>query len=126
MSEPNWSTPPGTIIDGYDATPPATNEKCIVFTLACALGYWYLPPKNPWVLAMLLYFPYLIMAWYDHLYNCERRMGPTFLGTFYFAFKPPYNDKGLEWHPKWKRLVFMVDMVLLMALGLYYRKSLFA
>ena len=30
---PNWDTPPGTIIDGHDATPPSVNLKCIVYHL---------------------------------------------------------------------------------------------
>jgi len=116
--EPNWTTPVGTIIDGYDATPPQINVKCIVFTMLISMGYWYLPKRNKWVMLALLYFPYIIMAWYDSIYNCTRnRLGPTFLGSFYYWAKPSKSNK--EWHPKWKNMIFYTDMLIL-ALAIYY------
>lgn len=115
MTEPSWSTPPGTIIDGKDATPPAANVKCIIFTLLLACGYWYLPQKNKWVLLGLLYVPYLVMAWYDHHYDCrKRRFGPTFLMHFYDWAKPQSSyqvETYKNWHPKWLRLVATIDLV---------------
>jgi hypothetical protein len=117
MNKPTWSTPPGTIIDGYDATPPQANTKCIVFTLICALSYWFLPPKNKWILLSLIYFPYLIMAYYDYFYDCQRNaFGPTFLEHYYSWAKPYYSKQNVSyrnWHPKWKNLVFKVDAFIL-------------
>ena len=34
---------------------PSINWKCLVFTVVIAGGYWFLPQKNKWILAILLY-----------------------------------------------------------------------
>ena len=95
---------------------PVVNWKCIFFTVFLSVGYWFLPYRNKWVLLALLYFPYLILAWYDYYYSCERNMGPTYLSLFYWWGKPKesqqikdYND----WDPQIKRRVFIVDMLIL-------------
>ena len=117
MNNPTWSTPPGTMIDGYDATPPSVNVKCIVFTFLLVGGYWFLPYRNILVLVCLLYFPYLIMAWYDEHYDCSRnKLGPTFLKNFYDWAKPYYSKQNQiyrNWHPKWTRLINIVDLIVL-------------
>jgi hypothetical protein len=100
----------------YNTTPPAVNMKCIVFTLCLALGYWYLPPKNKWILLALLYFPYIILAWYDWWYQCQRNMGPTYLALFYWWAKPPESEQiqtYRNWHPDIRRKVLLVDLVVL-------------
>ena len=97
--------------------PPAVNVKCIVFTLVLTTGYWFLPPKNKWVLLALLYFPYAAMAWYDYRYACERNLGPTYLALFYWWVKP-YDSEQIRayrnWCPKHKRRVLVVDVLLLL------------
>ena len=157
----NWQTPKGTIIDGYDATPPSVNMKCIVFTLITVLAYLFFPKKveclvpfgiilvylysrgyecknnllmnillgtvygiillqkkNKWVLLLLLYFPYLVLAIYDYQFDCKRnKFGPTFLANYYSWAKPMYSDQIKvynNWHPKWKSLVNKVDLVILL------------
>ena len=95
---------------------PTANWKCIVFTLALVLGYWFLPPKNKWILLVLLYFPYIILAWYDYIYVCERNMGPTYLSLFYWWAKPPQSKQVQDYHnwdPKIKKKVLIVDGILL-------------
>lgn len=75
----------------YEGRPFAFNLKCIVFTAAAAGGYWYLPPRQWWVLAMLLWLPYVSLAWYDHTYDCSDKMGPTvvpFGRLLFLPFKP--------------------------------------
>jgi len=105
-----------------DDTPPAVNLKCIVFTLILSTFYWYLPPRNKWVLLCLLYFPYLALAWYDHLYGCARNMGPTYLALFYWWGKPQ-DSKQIQtyknWCPKWKNRILIVDLVVLCILLLF-------
>lgn len=98
-----------------DEITPSWNLKCIVFTLLMAGGYWYLPPKNKWVLLLLLYFPYLVMAWYDYYYQCKRQFGPTFLMHYYQWFKPPGSEQLYKWDkmsPKWKKIILLVDLVI--------------
>jgi len=68
------------------------NVKCIVFTLVIAVGYWFLPPKNWFVLIFLLWLPYISLAWYDYAYRCQDKMAPTIVpfGRYIFLpFKPP-------------------------------------
>ena len=105
-------------------TPPATNVKCIVFTIFVVTIYWILP-KNKWLLLFLLWFPYLMMAWYDFLYDCKRNeLSPTYLMSFYEWAKP--NDSRQvqiykNWCPKWKNQVFYVDMAVLVLFILFMK-----
>ena len=102
--------------NGYYNKEPVVNWKCVVFTFVLAIGYWFLPKRNKWVLLALLYFPYLALAWYDHWYVCKRNMGPTYLSLFYWWGKP-HNSVQIKqyknWNPIIKNKVFMVDMILL-------------
>ena len=72
------------------------NVKCVVFTALVAGGYWYLPPKNLAVLVLLLWLPYVSLAWYDYAYECRFKMQPTifpFGRWIFLPFKPPgYKD----------------------------------
>jgi len=81
----------------FTGRPFALNIKCIIFTLVVAGGYWYLPPKNKYILLLLLWLPYVTMAWYDYSYNCEDKMQPTIFpfGRYIFLpFKPQgYKDE---------------------------------
>ena len=75
----------------YEGRPFAFNVKCILFTAALAGGYWFLPSKNLIVLLVLLWLPYVAMAWYDYTYDCANKMGPTVIpfGRYLFLpFKP--------------------------------------
>lgn len=76
----------------YEGRPFSFNVKCILFTAALAGGYWLAPAKSPWVLGLLLWLPYIAMAWYDHAYDCRDKMDPTIVpfGRWLFLpFKPP-------------------------------------
>lgn len=75
------------------------NVKCIIFTLVLAAGYWYLPHKNPWVLAFLIWFPYIALAWYDWSYQCRDKLQPTLVpfGRYiWLPFKPPGYKQAYE------------------------------
>ena len=102
-----------------DQTPPALNLKCIVFTQLLTLGYWYLPPRNKFVLLALSYFPYLALAWYDYIYACKHNFGPTYLAHFY-EWAKPQNSRQIQiyknWDPKIKNKVILIDLVVLIAL----------
>jgi len=79
------------------------NIKCIIFTAVLASGYWYLPHKNFWVLAFLLWFPYIALAWYDYTYDCKDKLQPTIIpfGRYiWLPFKPPgYKEAFNELPP---------------------------
>ena len=79
----------GGIFPGH---PFALNIKCIVFTIALAAGYWFLPPKNLYILIFLIWFPYIALAWYDYSYDCRDKLKPTLVpfGRYiWLPFKPP-------------------------------------
>ena len=102
--------------------PPATNVKCIVFTIFVVVIYWYLP-RNKWLLLLLSFLPYLLMSWYDHIYLCERNLGPTYLQNFYQPFKPRDGEQRLgydRWCPKWTRLVLIVDTIVLILFLIFF------
>lgn len=76
----------------FPGAPFTFNIKCVIFSATLASGYWFLPPKNLWVLFFLLWFPYLAMAWYDYMYDCRNKLGPTIIpfGRYiWLPFKPP-------------------------------------
>ena len=86
----------GGLFSGYPFEP---NWKCVVLTAVIAGGYWWLPPRNWWVLAVLLWLPYVALAWYDAAYQCQNQMQPTILpfGRYFFLpFKPPSYQAAYE------------------------------
>jgi len=104
----------------YDAK-PSVNWKCIWFTVGLASGYWFLPKKNKWILLALLYFPYILLAYYDHWYDCRRNMGPTYLAMFYHWAKPQDSKQINDfknWCPEIRKKVLMIDFVILLG-GLF-------
>ena len=79
----------------FPGAPFTFNIKCVIFSAMLAGGYWFLPPKNLFVLFFLLWFPYLAMAWYDYMYECRNKLGPTIVpfGRFmWLPFKPPQDQ----------------------------------
>ena len=82
--EVNWNTPKGTIVDGYDATPPSVNLKCIVFTLLVTLVYWNIDKLNNNKYYLVPLFVVIILL-YDYFYNCDDRRLPRgiILGTIF-------------------------------------------
>ena len=106
----------------YDTTPPALNLKCIVATILLSCGYWWLPPRNKYVLLFLSYMPYLAIAWYDYIYACKHNFGPTYLANFYSWAKPQSSSQikiYKNWDPKIKFKVNAVDLAVL-AVVIYF------
>jgi hypothetical protein len=87
----------------FPGRPFRFNIKCIIFTIVLAAGYWYLPHKNPWVLAFLIWFPYIALAWYDWSYKCQDKLQPTIVpfGRYiWLPFKPPGYKQEFNELPK--------------------------
>ncbi len=72
----------------YPGKPFSPNWKCVVFSALIAGGYWFLPPKNWFVLAFLLWAPYVTLSWYDYAYNCTDKMKPTVVPFGRYVFLP--------------------------------------
>ena len=120
----------GGIFPGH---PFEFNMKCILFTAAIAGGYWFLPPKNFWVLFFLLWFPYIAIAWYDYSYNCRDKLGPSvvpFGRYIWLPFKPQgYKDEFNKMADQQIQVMNKVDHLvgwtaLISLLVFYFRKKL--
>lgn len=106
---------------GLFGTPLYLNEKCILFA-GFVLSLYFLPHQKYWqhevvfafVLAM---FAYVLMAWYDYIYDCTDKFGPSFFAHFVKWAKPEKNQKDYEAVPiKYKKLVSVVDFAVLIVL----------
>ena len=64
-------------------------------------------------MAVLLYLPYFLLAWYDFFMNCRFRMQPTifpFGRYIYLPFKPnPYKKRYAELDPIIKQNIINFD-----------------
>lgn len=106
---------------GLFGTPLYLNPKCLVFSAFVLAVYWLPHPKAyehrviaAFVLATLAY---VLLAWYDYLYDCTDKFGPTFLGWISMPFKPPeYRQKFDALPIKYKKAVRTFDSVVLVVL----------
>lgn len=90
--------------------PLTGNAKCVLISISLALGYWFAPPKNKWVLIGILYFTYIAIAWYD-AYLCDRRLTPSYLRHFYDWAKP----RNTHQHEQYKKLCPSAERKILIA-----------
>lgn len=102
-------------------TPLYVNEKCLIFS-AFVLAVYYLPhPKalTHRILAgfILACLAYVVMAWYDYIYDCNDKLRPTILGWMWGWAKPASYSKEFDDLPvKYKKIVRTVDIVVLVGL----------
>ena len=106
---------------GLFGTPLELNPKCLVFSAFVLLVYWmphFKAFEHRVVMAFVLATTaYVLMAWYDKLYDCNDRFGPTFLGWLSMPFKPQeYRDKFDDLPVKYQKIVRTVDIVVLVVL----------
>lgn len=103
---------------GLFGTPLALNLKCIVFSVCVLLVYWLPHPRSSmhqFVAAFLLATAaYISLAWYDYLYDCTDKLGPTIFGWFSQFAKPPQYQTAFDSLPvKYKKTVQIIDIVVL-------------
>jgi hypothetical protein len=109
---------------GLFGTPLELNPKCLVFSAFVLMVYWmphFKAYEHRIVMAFVLATAaYVLMAWYDKLYDCTDRFGPTFLGWMSMWFKPQeYRDKFNDLPVKYQKIVRTTDIaVLIVLLGL--------
>ena len=107
---------------GLFGTPLYINEKCVVFSIF-VIAVYFLPHQKYWqheavfvfVLAM---FAYVLMAWYDYIYDCTDKLGPTFFGLL-IGWAKPYGGVPPEFPPlpiKYKKIVAVFDIAVLIIL----------
>lgn len=110
---------------GLFGTPLYLNPKCLVFS-AFVLGVYWMPhPKHYYhkvVMAFVLAtIAYVLLAWYDVIYDCNDRLRPTLLGWLSGWAKPPHYQKEYDELPvKYKKIVRTFDVVVLVVIfGLF-------
>lgn len=106
---------------GMFGTPLELNPKCLVFSAFVLAVYW-MPHAKAYehkivVAFVLATVAYVLMAWYDVLYDCNDRFGPTFIGWLSMPFKPEeYRRKFKNLPLKYQKIVRWVDIVILIVL----------
>jgi hypothetical protein len=108
---------------GLFGTPLALNPKCLVFSAFVLFVYWMPHPKayeHKIVMAFLLATAaYVLLAWYDVIYDCNDHLRPTILGWLSMPFKPKeYRDAYENLPIKYKKIVRTIDIAILIVLGL--------
>jgi hypothetical protein len=106
---------------GLFGTPLYLNPKCLVFS-AFVLGVYWMPHPVAYAHKILVAFilataAYVLMAWYDVLFDCNDRLKPTLLGWMSGYFKPPYYRQEFDELPlKYQKVVRTFDIVVLVVL----------
>ena len=106
---------------GLFGTPLYLNPKCLVFSGFVLAVYWMPHPQAyahkivaAWFLAILAY---VLLAWYDVLYDCNDQFKPTLIGWMSMPFKPQhYRDAYEELPVKYKKIIRWVDIAILSVL----------
>jgi len=110
---------------GLFGTPLALNPKCLVFSAFVLSVYWMPHPKyythKVAVNFLLATLSYVILAWYDVIYDCNDQLKPTILGWLSAPFKPHRYSEEMEKLPiKYKKIIRWVDIFVLVVLGLLF------
>lgn len=103
---------------GLFGTPLELNPKCLVFSAFVLAVYWMPHPEalaHRIVMAFVLATAaYVLMAWYDVIYDCNDRLKPTLLGWISGAFKPKEYTEQYEQLPiKYQKIVRWFDIGIL-------------
>jgi len=103
---------------GLFGTPIYLNIKCLVFS-AFVIAVWFLPHPKFWQHSIVVGFllaslAYVLLAWYDFIFDCNDQLRPTFLGWLSAPFKPAEYEENYNKLPiKWQKIVRWVDIVAL-------------
>jgi hypothetical protein len=106
---------------GLFGTPLALNTKCLVFSAFVLAVYWLPHPKlyqHKVVVGFLLAtLSYVLLAWYDVIYDCNDHLKPTLLGWLSMPFKPAeYREEYDKLPLKYKKIVRWFDIAILVVL----------
>jgi len=106
---------------GLFGTPLALNPKCLVFSAFVLFVYWMPHAKayeHKIVVAFILATAsYVLLAWYDVIYDCNDQLKPTLLGWLSAPFKPKkYGDAYNELPIKYQKIVRTVDIIVLVTM----------
>lgn len=100
---------------GLFGTPLYLNIKCLIFS-AFVISIYYLPHPVGYAHNFVMIFllgttSYILLAWYDVLYDANDRLKPTLLGWLSKSFKPQeYRDEYDKLPLKTQKVIRMVDI----------------
>jgi len=100
---------------GLFGTPLYLNIKCLIFS-AFVISIYYLPHPVGYAHNFVMIFllgtaSYILLAWYDVLYDANDRLKPTLLGWLTKSFKPQeYRDKYDKLPLKTQKVIRIVDI----------------
>ena len=103
---------------GLFGTPLALNPKCLVFSAFVLATYW-LPHPTAYAHKIVAAFvlgttAYVLLAWYDMIYDCNDHLRPTLLGWLSMPFKPKeYRDAYQQLPVKYQKVVRWFDIAIL-------------
>jgi hypothetical protein len=106
---------------GLFGTPLYLNPKCLVFS-AFVLGVYWMPHAKEYTHKVVMAFvlataAYVLMAWYDVIYDCNDHLRPTLLGWLSAPFKPQeYTDKYKDLPIKYQKVVRWFDIAVLVGI----------
>lgn len=106
---------------GLFGTPLYLNPKCLVFSAFVLAVYWMPHPKAYAHKIIAAFFlatlAYVLLAWYDMIYDCNDRLRPTLLGWISMPFKPShYRDEYEQLPVKYKKIIRWFDIAILAVL----------
>lgn len=106
---------------GLFGTPLYLNPKCLAFS-AFVLGVYWMPHPVAYAHRIVMAFilataAYILLAWYDVVYDCNDRVRPTLFGWISGWFKPPqYRQEYEELPVKYQKIIRTFDIVVLVGL----------
>jgi hypothetical protein len=106
---------------GLFGTPLYLNPKCLAFSGFVLATYWMPHPEAYTHRIVMAFFlatlAYVLLAWYDVIYDCNDRLKPTLLGWLSMPFKPKeYSDAYDKLPVKYKKIIRWTDIAILTGL----------
>lgn len=107
---------------GLFGTPLYLNIKCVIFSGIIIGLYWSPRPSalfHKIAMSFLLALSaYISMAWYDVLYDCNDRFGPSLFGWMSAPLKPQYYSEEYNKLPvKYQKTVKAFDIFVLIVIA---------
>ena len=106
---------------GLFGTPLTLNTKCVIFSTFIMVIY-YLPRPHSmahhFIMSVLMTISaYVLLAWYDVIYDCNDRLKPTYLGWLSKNIKPPeYRTQYSQLPIKTQKTIRNFDILVLVIL----------
>lgn len=95
------------------------NPKCIIFSFYSTALYLFSGSKNPLLISLVFIISYILLSWYDYIYNCDNVMksgtgpGPTAL------MKPQYRKSYDNQEKMYLRKVYLFHSIIIAPIMIY-------